>query len=312
VENVAGSAKLVTAALAAALVAAAPAGELAVRTTNGWHAWWQTERAPARWTDALPVVRDAVTWQRVDSSLEVGELRLSGPGEAWRVRVILVRLDPRAYELRLAANVGSDGVGRPWTVATAPAAARVALNAGQFTDDGPWGWVVHHGRELRPPGDGPLAMAVVVDTLGVVRLVEAERVAEVRAQGGIAEAFQSYPALLVGDGDVPLPLRERGRGVDLEHRDARLAIGELRDGRLLVALTRFDALGGSLAALPFGPTVREMAAIMGALGCARAVALDGGISGQLLVRERDGNTRTWPGLRAVPLGLAILPGTTKP
>jgi hypothetical protein len=46
---------------------------------------------------------------------------------------------------------------------------------------------------------------------------------------------------------------------------------------------------------------------MGALGCARAVALDGGISGQLLMRERGGSTRTWPGLRAVPLGLAVLP-----
>jgi exopolysaccharide biosynthesis protein len=198
-------------------------------------------------------------------------------------------------------------VGRPWTIASAPAAARVALNAGQFTDDGPWGWVVHNGRELRPPGDGPLAMAVVVDSLAAVRVVEADRVAEVRARGGIVEAFQSYPALLVGDGEVPLPLREGGRGVDLEHRDARLAIGELRDGRLLLALTRFDALGGKLSELPFGPTVPEMAAIMGALGCARAVALDGGISGQLLVREPAGRTRTWSGLRAVPLGLAVLP-----
>jgi exopolysaccharide biosynthesis protein len=224
--------------------------------------------------------------------------------------MILVRLDARAYDIRLAANVGSDGVGRPWTIASAPAAARVALNAGQFTDDGPWGWVVHHGRELRPPGEGSLAMAVVVDTLGAVRLLEAERVAEARARGGIVEAFQSYPALLVGDGEVPLPLRERGRGVELDHRDSRLAIGELRDGRILLALTRFDALGGKLSELPFGPTLPELAAIMGALGCARAVALDGGISGQLLVRERDGSDRAWRGLRAVPLGLAVFPRPT--
>jgi exopolysaccharide biosynthesis protein len=193
----------------------------------------------------------------------------------------------------------------------APATARVALNAGQFTDDGPWGWVVHDGRELRTPGDGPLAMAVIVDTLGAVHLVEADRLAETRANGGIVEAFQSYPALLVRDGEIPLPIRERGRGVELDHRDSRLAIGELRDGRILLALTRFDALGGKLSELPFGPTLPEMAAIMGALGCARAVALDGGISAQLLVRESGGEERAWRGLRAVPLGLVVLPRTAK-
>jgi hypothetical protein len=46
----------------------------------------------------------------------------------------------------------------------APADAAVALNAGQFTDDGPWGWIVHAGRERRAPGSGALAGALVVDT----------------------------------------------------------------------------------------------------------------------------------------------------
>src|SRR6185437_8179626 len=60
---------------------------------------------------------------------------------------------------------------------------------------------------------------------------------------GRGGGFQSYPTLLEGDGGVPAPLRAPASGtaaVDLGHRDARLALGNLRDGRLLVVLTRFD------------------------------------------------------------------------
>ena len=42
---------------------------------------------------------------------------------------------------------------------------------------------------------------------------------------------------------------------------------------------------------------------MRALGCREAILLDGGISGQLMVREAGGAARTWPGIRSVPLGL---------
>jgi uncharacterized protein YigE (DUF2233 family) len=116
------------------------------------------------------------------------------------------------------------------------------------------------------------------------------------------EAFQSYPMLLQ-DGALPPPLRESGRGVDLGHRDSRLALGTLPDGRVVIALTRFDALGGALGRIPFGLTSPEMAAVMGALGCRQALLLDGGISGQLLLRDADGAAQVWPGIRRVPLGL---------
>jgi Phosphodiester glycosidase len=58
-----------------------------------------------------------------------------------------------------------------------------------------------------------------------------------------------------------------------------------------------------LGRVPFGLTAEEMAAVMGALGCRDALLLDGGISGQLLLREAGGSVRTWPGTRSVPLGL---------
>jgi hypothetical protein len=77
----------------------------------------------------------------------------------------------------------------------------------------------------------------------------------------------------------------------------------LRDGRVLLALTRFDLLGGVLSELPFGPTVPEMSAIMGALGCAQAMLLDGGISGQL----RVAGAGVWEGYRRVPVGMFVHP-----
>jgi exopolysaccharide biosynthesis protein len=108
--------------------------------------------------------------------------------------------------------------------------------------------------------------------------------------------------MLLEDGMVPLPLRVAGRGVAVAHRDARLAIGTLADGTVMVALTRFDALGESLGQVPLGLTSAEMAAVMGGLGCRQALLLDGGISGQLRVRDAAG-WRRWPGTRRVPLGL---------
>jgi len=138
--------------------------------------------------------------------------------------------------------------------------------------------------------------------------VEPDSVAAERKRGTAREAFQSYP-LLLQNGAVPAPLREPGMGVDLTHRDARLALGTTADGRVIVALTRFDALGPSLGRVPFGLTSPEMAAVMGGLGCRQALLLDGGISGQLMVRQAGGTIRRWPGTRSVPLGLV---GRSKP
>ncbi len=83
--------------------------------------------------------------------------------------------------------------------------------------------------------------------------------------------------------------------------------GSTTRGKLVIAITRFEGLGGVLSNLPFGLTTPEMAALMGALGCRRAMLLDGGISSQLLLRPQDGETRAWRGMRQVPLGLVVLP-----
>lgn len=282
-----------------------PATTLAVRDGEAWHTWWRAEAAPTRWETHDSWVDRAISWQPVRDGIERGELDLAGDGAAWRFRVILVRLDTDASRLRLRQSLRDAGLAGAWSLDSASTDAVVALNAGQFTGGTPWGWLVIGGRELQPPGKGLLSTAIVADSSGEVRLLSPTEADSARLAGGVAEAFQSYPTLLKDDGVVPGALHGAGRGVDVKHRDARLAVCSLRDGRLLFALTRFTGLGAALQQLPVGPTTPEMAALMGALGCARAVMLDGGLSSQMLVRSRDGEVHRWPGMRRVPLALEV-------
>jgi hypothetical protein len=289
-------------AIAAPLQAQLPESALSLRRRAGSVVWWRAEQAPARWTAARTEVASAVRWRKLRAGIDVGRLDLSGDAVAWRISVVLARVD--AARLRIELQPAAEP--RAWTVDEA-AGAVLAVNAGQFQEGTPWGWVVHRGRELQPPGHGPLSSVLVIRRSGAIELLDASEIAAARAGGDVLEAFQSYPSILVGDGEVPAPLRARGRGVDLGHRDSRLGICTLRDGRLILALTRFMAPQSPLARLPFGPTAPEMAAIMGALGCQRAVLLDGGLSGQMALRGNGKQQLRWPGLRSVPLGLVAYP-----
>jgi uncharacterized protein YigE (DUF2233 family) len=253
---------------------------------------WSVSELPAR-------LDRSVAWHRGAEGIEWGEVQLSGAGEAWRTRVVVARIDPRHVSLSLEPAFTGD---RRWTVGEVGPPAALALNAGQFRGSLPWGWVVSGGRQLLAPQFAPLAGAVVVDRSGAVRIVPPAEVASEHRRGGTWEAFQSYPMLLL-DGEPPAALLRSGLGVATTHRDARLALGTDADGRVVVALTRFDALGPTLGRIPFGFTSAEMATVMRALGCRQAILLDGGISGQLMVREAGGAARTWPGIRSVPLGL---------
>lgn len=290
-----------------------PVSELAVDVDGVEDAivWWRSTDAPTTWSSPLPIVTRAVRWHDPDAAVSWGELSLRGTGEARHTRVILVRIDPRRVRLHLDSPPldlsANDWLGPPkWSIASAPARALVALNAGQFTSGGAWGLIVRKGREIQPPRPAPLAPGILVDRTGAVSIVPASALDSAGREGGIVEGFQSYPSLL-DHGRVPKPLRRGGLGIDVTHRDARLALGILHDGSVLVALTRFDALGGILDRLPFGLTTPEMAALMGAFGCHSAVLLDGGVSGQLLVRDSVGDEHRWPGMRHVPLGLTVEP-----
>jgi uncharacterized membrane protein YphA (DoxX/SURF4 family)/peroxiredoxin len=273
---------------------------LAVEGPAGWHTWWRADSAPVDWPEPVQAVLDATRWHTVAPDVDLGELVISGGSLALRTRIVLGRFDPRRNRVVLAG--GRSG---SWTIDSADGTALLAFNGGQFRKDGPWGWLVRDGREVQAPGWGPLSMAVAIDSGGAAHLVSFDSLAGLREGGVVRDAFQSYPALLVDDGRIPDRYRNPQRLLDLGHRDTRLALCTLADGRLLVALTRFENLGRVFGSLPIGLTVNEMAAVMGALGCRQAVSLDGGLSAQLLVRPDQGPSRRWDGWRGVPLGIEV-------
>lgn len=281
--------------------ASLPASSLAVRTgADGWATFWRSDLAPAAWSRAT--LARAVRWRPGAGGIEWGELDLAGTGEAWRTRLVVARLDPA--RITLALDTAFTASGDPnWTVDRAPRNAVIAVNAGQFEATMPWGWVVLDGREWLSPQAGPLAAALAQDSAGALHWVVGSDVVRFRAERrGIRWAFQSYPVLLASD-TVPSALRAPGRGLDVAHRDARAAICLDHDGRLVFAITRFNAVGSTLGFIPFGLTSPEMAGIMSALGCRDAMLLDGGISAQLRVTDASRAARTWRGMRKVPVGL---------
>ncbi len=280
-----------------------PSSTLSVWNGTRWEPWWNSAAAPAEWHGPSPALVNTMTWRNVTAGIEWGEARLSGPGEARRIRLIVARIDPRMARFRLDTAYRNHGNHAAWTLKQAPRSALVAINAGQFPRSHPWGWVVLNGRRYQPPGYGPSSVGVGFEADGKLRWIPPDSLVTLPLSSGIASGFQSYPRLLA-DGVVPDGLREEGLGIDLTHRDARAALGQTPDGTVLLAITRFDGANGMLDFVPFGLTAPEMAAVMGALGAVNAVMLDGGISSQLLVRE-PGATRSWRGLREVPLGLLV-------
>ena len=306
-------------ACAASAPAVAQSPPIAVRDGDGWRGLWRPDSiAPAQWPRGDVALRESLNWQRGRDGVSWAELPLRGDGEAWRTRAIIVRIDPSRVRIRLdtAFTRVRDAHGAvmrraAWHIGQAARPAILAVNAGQFAATVlgtlPWGWVVLEGREWRPPGIGPLSTAIVIDSGGGVRLLSPNALESPLRMRGVRFAFQSFPSLLEGDGDVPTPLQAGTGAVDRTHRDARLALGTLRDGSMLLVMTRFDVFGRVLGAVPFGLTTPEMAALMGALGCARAVMLDGGISAQMQLRTAAGALQRWPGWRSVPLGLVIEP-----
>jgi exopolysaccharide biosynthesis protein len=246
-----------------------------------------------------------VLWTVLRPGVWQTDYTVSDSGPLAYVRVFALRIDPAQVEFTLQSATRDYGLRPAWTIDSLPATGIVALNAGQFRGPAAWGWLVRNGIETQAPGSGTLAMAFVVDSAGTPSLVTPEEIPAIRKRA--FTAFQSYPALLIDDGKAPWELQAEGRGVDLKHRDSRLAICTSKDGSVIVALTRFASLGRKAETIPFGPTVPEMVTLMRSLGCQRAMLLDGGLSSQLAVRNAKGELTRWTNWRPVPLGIVVKP-----
>lgn len=296
--------------LIAALAAFTPAAVSAQAVTLSARVGGTTVRldgdpAPGPLEPRRPDLWDALSWRIASPGLSWTELELAAGSLRTPVRAIAVHLDPHRHALRLEWATAANGMTGAWTVDDAASPIALALNAGQFKETGPWGWVVMDGVERRDPGIGPLSVGIALTDSGAVHWLRAGELHEARSDPRIVHAFQTYPLLLF-DGQVPALALDPSR-VEQTHRDARLILAERPDGTLLIVLTRFAALGPAAERVPIGLTLPESIVLMEALGARHAAMLDGGISAQLLVRAGDGTAHVWRGLRAVPLALVATP-----
>lgn len=268
--------------------------------------WSQRPGLSVRHGDkAVPLeqLNATLAWRAAGPGLEWAETRLRAGSWRLPIRAILLRIDARRFHIGLDFTTRENGMTGAWNVDSVSATADVALNAGQFKETGPWGWLVLRGAERRDPGYGPLSVGIAIDTAGRIRWVPHERLRASRHDPTVRWAFQSYPLLLL-DGRPPALLFSSD-DVDRDHRDTRLIFAELPSGELLLVMTRYDGFGGLTARVPIGPTIPESLALVQALGARHAVMLDGGLSAQLMLRDADAGVLKWNGLRDVPLGLVF-------
>jgi exopolysaccharide biosynthesis protein len=268
--------------------AAPPALEL--RVGGSWLPWRSFE-------PGAPAVRDtllerATTWRDRAPGVAIGAFEVRTPGHLWTNSVAIVAVDPREIGFAVDAPPG-------WARRTAEEALRdsglvLAVNTGLFRENGtPQGLVLAGGRR-RSALAGWLDAVVVVED-GRLRVTD---IAGARALGPDASAFQTLP-WLVREGRVVLGVTS-GLRLSRDHRDRRLTLCLGDDGLVRFLLSNFEVFGQAAGRVPVGLTIPEQAVIAAAVGCRDAVALDGGISAQLVVRGAAREHRM-PGWRRVPL-----------
>src|SRR5690606_30213231 len=135
------------------LAAQPPRSTLHIITSDGSVAWWRSDRAPEQWGAAVPEVASAFGWARVRPGIDTASAELHVNRGLLRLRIVAVRLDPAILDLRLVQRTAENGMTGTWSVDDAGDAV-FAVNAGQFAETGPWGWIVRDGRELGYPGRG--------------------------------------------------------------------------------------------------------------------------------------------------------------
>ena len=288
-------APLATALLLAALQAAQPPA-LDLKLGGTWVPW----RAFAPGSPAVrdPLLARAVHWDDEQPGLRIGRFEVRAAGGLLANSVAIVEIDPARYRFSLAAAHGfAPRAADAWMADTGLTAA---FNTGLFRKDGsPQGVVLIDGARYGSRAEWLDAAVTVED--GVPRLLDP---VATDALGAGASAFQVLPWLVRG-GRVALGVTS-GLRLSRTHRDRRFTFCLEPGGMVQLLLSNFEVFGQPAGTIPAGLTMPEQATIAAAAGCADAVALDGGISAQLVVRFPR-RVHRMPGWREVPLMMLIRP-----
>lgn len=229
-------------------------------------------------------------WVETTTGLELADLYVRRDPNPQTIDLVLARLDPKRWRLRVLGTPAWDAE----TVARFAATEHLSLavNAAYFSDEGPLGLVVSDGVR-RHRDASHRAAHFVSEGAGLVPRILNDKHADV---GDVDQAFQGFPAIMT-DGRTYGYMRVGGRGFDVWKVDRRTAGCVTRDDHLILLVT--DSLTNGLS-------LDELATVLGGLGCVDAMGFDGGSSTSMSIRVK-GHAREVPGLREVQVVLGATP-----
>lgn len=239
------------------------------------------------------LVARAVVWNDSVPGMRIGSFTVRATTRRLTNSIGIVELDASAWRFSLTLAAGA-ARRTAENVLDANAAFHVAVNTGLFDGAGvPLGLVRVDGVQHHAVQRWLESVVAIED--GALHITDVAGAARIPAG---ASAFQTLPTL-IRDGRVVYGGSSSAR-LSRTHRDRRLALCLTNDGRVRLVLSSFEVFGASAGPIPIGITLPEQAAVVAALGCHDAVALDGGISAQVAARIGERLVRM-PGWRRVPL-----------
>ena len=195
--------------------------------------------------------------------------------------LVIIAVDPSAAEVRVLVNDESTQSKAFVDEMAKRAHAVAAINAGFFDENGALGLVLQESHELRPANRASSFLVVKDGTVHIRK----------DSLSGAVEGIQSGPLLLI-DGK---PYGDAGQRANETEIARRSAAAVSKGGRLLLTSTNAD-VGGL--------TIAQLAAVLRGLDAQHALALDGGGSTQLYVRNKNYSVSGWD---RVPVALGVFP-----
>jgi uncharacterized protein YigE (DUF2233 family) len=264
-------------------------GRLEILSTNGWEEVPTSFETRLAWdgTDDAFLV-PAIKWQELAPGFVLGEIDLRRAPNPQIVSVVVTRIDPARWSLRVLAGDGFPPMGI--TDLARAGGAPFAVNGPFFSEHGPLGLIVVDGQQ-RHSASSAWTSHFLVDGPG-----KPIRIAFEDPTAPVDQAFQGFPAIMKA-GEAYRYMRWGGRGFDVWAVERRTAACVDRNGWVDFLVTR---------TLTNGLAFHELTTLLGGLGCVDAMGFDGGTSTGLFL-DVGGVHDEIANLKPVPVALGAYP-----